>query len=159
MEFEVDVTWRRGEAEPFVDNRYSRVHDWRFDGGASVKASASPHVVPVPMSDPAGVDPEEALVAAISSCHMLYFLSLAARQGYRVDRYEDHASGVLRKGESGRQWVTEATIRPAVTFGGDKRPTAGQADQLHHQAHELCFIANSVKTRIAIEGRAEGLAQ
>ncbi len=144
------IAWERGE-EPFVDNRYSRAHLWRFDGGAAVRASSSPHVVPVPGSDPAAVDPEEAFVAALASCHMLWFLSLAAARGWRVDRYADDAQGVMAANAEGRQAITVVTLRPRVAFSGARVPTPEEEARLHHAAHERCYIANSVKTEVRCE--------
>src|SRR5947209_763301 len=155
--YEANIRWRRQAHEPFTDNRYSRAHEWLFDGGAMVRASSSPHVVRVPLSDPAGVDPEEAFVAALSSCHMLFFLSFAARKGFVVASYEDRASGVLAKTDEGREWISKVTLRPHIVFEGDKRPTAADLEALHHQSHAACYIANSVKTEVLIEGNAEGL--
>jgi organic hydroperoxide reductase OsmC/OhrA len=155
--YEATVRWQRRPDEHFVDGRYSRAHEWQFDGGARVQASASPHVVKVPFSDPSGVDPEEAFVAAIASCHMLFFLGFAAKRGFAITAYEDNAVGVMSKTGDGREWVTRVTLRPRVAFTGDKRPTAEEVDALHHQAHEACYIANSVKSEVVIEGRAEGL--
>jgi len=148
----VNIAWSRGDA-PFVDNRYSRAHRWRFDGGAEVAGSSSPHVVPVPMSDASAVDPEEAFVASIASCHMLWFLSLAAAGQWRVDRYEDDAEGVMEKNAEGRMAITRVTLRPAVAFGGERVPDPAELDRLHHQAHERCFIASSVRTEIRCEPR------
>ncbi len=147
------VRWQRGEDADFARNRYSRAHEWRFDGGAVVPASASPSVVRAPFSDPAGVDPEEAFVAAISSCHMLWFLSLAAEQGHVVDRYEDEAVGTMGKNADGRDWVAAVVLRPRIAFGGDMQPDGAAIEKLHHLAHERCFIANSVKSAIRIETR------
>jgi organic hydroperoxide reductase OsmC/OhrA len=155
--YEANVRWHRQAHERFTDNRYSRVHEWVFDGGTTVRASASPHVVRVPLSDPAGVDPEEALVASLSSCHMLFFLSFAARKGFVVASYEDHATGVMAKTGEGREWMSTVTSRPRIVFEGDKRPTSADVEALHHEAHAACYIANSVKTEILIEGEAEGL--
>jgi len=157
MEIDIRVKWQCGADTPFVDGRYSRAHAWSFDGGAEIKASASPHIVPIPFSDPTGVDPEEALVAAISSCHMLYFLSLAAKAGFKVESYEDLAQGMMEKAGDGRQWITTAVLKPTITFGGDKRPTESEVDDLHHQSHELCFIANSVRTLIRVDGENRGV--
>lgn len=148
------VRWQRNADADFARNRYSRAHEWHFDGGAVVPASASPSVVRVPLSDPAGVDPEEAFVAAISSCHMLWFLSLAAEQGYVVDRYEDEAVGTMARNAQDQDWVADVVLRPRIAFGGDKKPDAAAIEALHHRAHERCFIANSVKTAIRIEPRA-----
>jgi organic hydroperoxide reductase OsmC/OhrA len=155
--YEATVRWRRRPDERFIDGRYSRAHEWQFDGGACVNASASPHVVKVPFADPSGVDPEEAFVAAIASCHMLFFLGFAAKRGFAITAYEDNAIGVMDKAGDGREWMTKVTLRPRVAFTGDKRPTAEEVDALHHQAHEACYIANSVKSEVVIEGQAEGL--
>ncbi len=157
MNYEARIEWRRQPHERFIDNRYSRAHQWSFDGGAVVHASASPHVVRTPYSDPSGVDPEEALVAALSSCHMLAFLYLTGRKGFVVASYDDRAIGTMAKTAGGREWLTNVTLRPHVVFEGDKRPTAAEVESLHHAAHEECYIANSVKTEVTIEGRAEGL--
>jgi organic hydroperoxide reductase OsmC/OhrA len=153
---EANVRWHRQPQERFTDNGYSRAHQWTFDGGAIVRASASPHVVRSPFSDPVGVDPEEALVASVSSCHMLFFLSLAARDGYTVASYEDRAVGVMGKTEDAREWMTQVTLRPHVVFEGDKRPTEAAVEALHHASHEACYIANSVRSEIVIDGRADG---
>jgi organic hydroperoxide reductase OsmC/OhrA len=145
------VEWSRQSAV-FTDSRYSRAHAWHFDGGAVVPASSSPQVVKLPYSDPAHVDPEEAFVAALSSCHMLTFLSLAARAGLRVDRYIDLCEAVMERNAQGREAVTRATLKPEVVFSGDKSPGAGEVERLHHEAHEQCFLANSVKTEIDVQG-------
>lgn len=148
-EYTARVSWQRDHA-PFVDNRYSRAHAWTFDGGVTVPASASPHVVPVPMSEPANVDPEEAFVAALSSCHMLFFLSIAARQRYVVDAYVDDAVGVMEKNEEGRLAMTKVVLHPRIHFSGEKIPDAAQLARLHHLAHTSCFLANSVKTEVTV---------
>jgi organic hydroperoxide reductase OsmC/OhrA len=146
------IRWSRGE-QKFTDNRYSRAHTWSFDGGVTLPASSSPAVVPLPMSDATAVDPEEAFVASLSSCHLLWFLSLAAKQGYRVDAYDDDACGVMAKNATGKLAITEVTLRPLVTFSGDKLPDRAALDALHHAAHEACFIAASVRSEIRIEPR------
>ena len=144
------IQWdRRGAV--FVDNRYSRGHHWEFDGGARVPASASPHVVPLPYAVAEGVDPEEAFVASLSSCHMLWFLSLAAKRGYVVDRYRDTAVGIMGRDGEGRLAMLEVVLRPLATFSGDRQPSAAELAQLHHAAHDECFLANSVKTRVRCE--------
>ena len=148
------VSWRR-EGARFVDNRYSRAHRWEFDGGAVIPASASPHVVPVPLADPAGVDPEEAFVASIASCHMLFFLSFAAKRGLVVESYRDEAVGVMGQNAEGRLAITVVTLRPHVVFSGDV-PAAEDVEAIHHAAHEACFIATSVKTEIRTEATFEG---
>jgi organic hydroperoxide reductase OsmC/OhrA len=144
------VTWSRDGAV-FTDNRYSRRHRWLFDGGVEVAASSSPEVVPVPMSDAAAVDPEEAFVVSLSSCHMLWFLSIAAKRGFLVDSYRDDAVGVMAKDSSGKLAMTRVTLHPDVRFGGDQRPTAEAVAVMHHEAHEQCFIARSVKTDVRCE--------
>ncbi len=144
-QYAATVLWRRGADEPFTDNRYSRGHQWSFDGGVTFRASASPHVVGK-YADPAGVDPEEAFVAALSSCHMLTFLHMAATAGQVVDSYDDTALGIMSKTE-GRVWVSQVTLRPQVRWTG----TRAQELALHHAAHDDCFIANSVKTDVRCE--------
>jgi organic hydroperoxide reductase OsmC/OhrA len=143
------ISWERGDA-PFSDNRYSRAHRWRFDGGAEVPASSSPHLVPLPLSDAAGVDPEEAFVAALSSCHMLWFLSIAAKGGFIVDRYEDEAEGIMGRDDRGRVAMTRVALRPRVSFHG-RRPDEHEEAAMHQAAHEACFIANSVRTEVVVE--------
>jgi len=146
------VVWERGD-QAFVDNRYSRAHRWSFDGGVEVRGSSSPDVVKPPLSDPNAVDPEEAFIASLSSCHMLWFLSLAAVKKFRVDRYDDEAEGVMAKDAQGRSAITRVTLRPAIAFSGDTLPTQADLEALHHTAHERCFIANSVKSEVVIEPR------
>jgi organic hydroperoxide reductase OsmC/OhrA len=146
------VTWKNPGTD-FLKGKYSREHTWGFDGGVVVPASASPAAVPLPYSNPACVDPEEAFVASISSCHMLTYLFLAQKQGFVIDSYVDEAVGMLSKNEGGRMWVSKVTLAPAIAYSGDKRPTTEQSAQLHHAAHEQCFIANSVKTEVAVVPR------
>ena len=150
-EYTAEVLWVRDPAQDFLGNRYSRRHLLRFDGGAQVPGSSSPHSVPLPMSDASAVDPEEAFVASLSSCHMLWFLSLAATQGFVVDQYRDEAVGVIAKDGAGKLAMTQVTLRPDARFFGDKRPAAEELAALHHEAHEQCFIANSVKTEVRCE--------
>jgi organic hydroperoxide reductase OsmC/OhrA len=139
----------------FLARQYSREHTWTFDGGLTVPASSSPSVVRVPYSNPAYVDPEEAFIAAIASCHMLWYLSLAAERGFVIERYADQATGVLSRDTNGKEWISAVTLAPEVTYGGEKRPTAEEEDALHHAAHEACFIANSVRTEITIQRKGE----
>jgi organic hydroperoxide reductase OsmC/OhrA len=134
----------------FEGGRYSRAHEWRFDGGAVVRASSSPYVVPVPLSDPTGVDPEEALIASASSCHMLWFLSLAQEKGIVISRYVDEAKGEMRRDERGRMALTKITLSPTIEFEG-VTPSSEELDRLHHEAHEKCFIANSLRSEIVVE--------
>ena len=150
------VTWER-KGDPFTDNRYSRAHEWKFDCGITLPASASPQVVPLPMSCEAAVDPEEALVAAASSCHMLSFLYVAAREGYVVDSYSDEAYGTLERVERRKMAVTKIVLRPQIEFSGEKLPDAEALAHLHHLAHEECYIANSLKTEIVVETAADGV--
>ena len=152
------VRWSRRPEERFLDGRYSRAHQWTFDGGAVVPASSSPHSVRVPFSDPASVDPEEALVAALASCHMLFFLDFAKRAGFVVESYEDNAEGLMAAVAAGRVSMTQITLKPRIVFAGDKRPLPADVHALHHQAHEACYIANSIKSEVRVEGSAEGLA-
>jgi organic hydroperoxide reductase OsmC/OhrA len=150
-EYRADVLWVRGPAEDFVANRYSRRHLLRFDGGAEVAGSSSPQVVPEPWSDASAVDPEEAFVASLSSCHMLWFLSIAARRGFCVDRYADSAVGVMARNAQGRLAMTRVALRPEVTFSGERLPGRDELALLHEAAHDACFIANSVKTEVLCE--------
>jgi organic hydroperoxide reductase OsmC/OhrA len=143
--YAAELLWERGE-QPFIDGRYSRRHVLRFDGGAEVVGSSSPHVVPLPWSDASAVDPEEAFVAALASCHMLFFLSIAASRNYCVDRYCDAAVGTMARNGEGRLAITEVTLRPIVDFTGERVPTSREIDAMHHGAHTQCYIANSVKT-------------
>jgi organic hydroperoxide reductase OsmC/OhrA len=155
-EYRANVHWQRQAGEAFTDNRYSRRHVLRFDGGAELAGSSSPSVVKLPWSDPTAVDPEEMFVASLSSCHMLWFLSLAAADGWCVDGYVDAAIGVMARDERGRMAVTVVTLRPAVRFAGGAGPDALQVAELHHRAHEACFIANSVRSEVRCEPRAWG---
>jgi organic hydroperoxide reductase OsmC/OhrA len=150
--YNATIRWFASPGEDFAKGQYGRAHSWNFDGGAIVDASASPHVVPAPWSDAAGVDPEEAFVASLSSCHMLFFLDFARRSGVIVTSYEDEADGVLDKGSDGRSRMTKVTLRPKIVFGGEA-PDQAAVDALHHKAHEACYIANSVTTEVVVEAR------
>ena len=151
--YTANVRWMRGGAK-FTDNRYSRRHAWRFDGGAEVPGSASPHSVPVPYSDPEAVDPEEALVAALSSCHMLFFLSIAAKRGHRIDEYDDDAEGFLEKDADGRMSITRIVLHPRIAFSADTPPpSSAEIDAMHDEAHHACYIANSIKAKVGCEPR------
>lgn len=145
------VDWQRGAEEVFTDNRYQRRHTLQFDGGAQIAGSSSPHSVPLPWSDASAVDPEELFVASLSSCHMLWFLSLAARAGHVIDSYSDSATGTLARDARGRMAMTQVTLRPRVAFGGAAAPDATALDALHHAAHAACFIANSVACDVRCE--------
>lgn len=140
----VDVSWSRGDHE-FTYQTYSRDHEWRFDGGVTVPGSANPAY----LGGAANVDPEEAFVAALSSCHMLTFLAIAAKKRLVVDSYEDHAVGLMAKNERGRLAITQVTLHPKITFGGET-PDAEALERMHHRAHEECFIANSVTTEVTV---------
>lgn len=148
-DYTADVLWERGDQD-FLDRRYSRAHRLRFDGGVDVPGSASPHVVPLPYADPRAVDPEEAFVAALASCHMLWFLHLACDRGYRVDRYADHAVGRMTPDADGKLWMSEVTLRPEVRFAGPRQPDADTLADLHHAAHAECFIARSVRSDVRV---------
>ena len=145
-EHKAKIEWER--TGDFLGNTYSRGHRWHFDGGAEIPASSSPHVVPTPLSIEANVDPEEAFVASLSSCHMLWFLAIVAKQRFVVERYVDQAVGIMEKDAEGKMAMTKVTLRPEITFSGDKLPTREQLEEMHDQAHEDCFIANSVKTEV-----------
>jgi organic hydroperoxide reductase OsmC/OhrA len=146
------ISWDRA-GQDFLSNQYSRKHTISFDGGIEIAGSSSPHVVPVPMSDPAAVDPEEAFVASLSSCHMLWFLAIAAKQGFVVDSYLDNASGVMARNSERKMMMTVVTLSPVVSFGGTRTPTEEEHEQMHHQAHDECFIANSVITEVRCNPR------
>jgi organic hydroperoxide reductase OsmC/OhrA len=147
--YQATVQWSRDGAN-FLDNKYSREHVWSFDGGATVAGSSSPHVVPVPYSTPAAVDPEEALIVALASCHMLSFLYVAGKQGFVVDEYRDQATGKMTKNAVGKNWISEVTLHPKILFSGPKIPDQPEIAAMHHEAHEECFIANSVKTDVRV---------
>ena len=144
------IRWNRTGDGDFAKGQYSRAHEWEFDGGAVVPASASPHIVPAPWSDLAGVDPEEAFIASLSSCHMLFFLDFARRKGLVVNNYVDEAEGVMEKGDDGKMRMTRVRLRPQISWAGEPPDEATIAD-LHHHSHEACFIANSVTTKVTVE--------
>ena len=148
--YTAQIIWQRGEQD-FLNNRYSRKHRLIFDGGVEVAGSSSPSVVPLPMSDAAAVDPEEAFVASLSSCHMLWFLSIAAKQNFCVDSYIDNASGVMARNAEGKYAMTVVMLKPEVVFSGATLPTEEHIHALHHKAHEECYIANSVRTEVRCE--------
>ncbi len=149
-EYIATVTWERGDSR-FTDNQYSRGHTWSFDGGLNIPASSSPDIVPLPYSIAENVDPEEAFVASISSCHMLFFLTLAAGRGIVVDYYSDNSVGVLQKRSDGKAAITRVILRPNARYAGSDVPAAKLVEKLHHRAHEMCFIANSVSAEIVTE--------
>jgi organic hydroperoxide reductase OsmC/OhrA len=152
------ISWKRNGAT-FTDNAYSRGHVWKFDGGIEVPASSSPHIVPLPKSVAAAVDPEEAFIAALSSCHMLWFLSIAAKRSFVVEDYHDEAVGVMEANAEGRLAITRVTLRPAVLFVGDKTPSPAEIGEMHHEAHVQCFIASSVRTEVRCEPKVpQGLS-
>lgn len=151
-DYTAQVHWQR-QQQSFTDQRYSRRHLWHFDGGQEVPGSSSPHSVPLPYSDPAAVDPEEAFVASVASCHMLWFLSLAAQAGWTVDDYLDDAVGSMARDAQGRMSITVVRLQPAISFAG-KQPSAEDIAALHHAAHERCYIANSIRSEVRIEPRA-----
>jgi organic hydroperoxide reductase OsmC/OhrA len=144
------IRWTRDPETDFARGQYSRAHSWSFDGGITLAASASPHIVPAPWSNNDAVDPDEAFVASLASCHMLFFVDLARRAGLVVDSYVDEAEGVLEKRDDGKMWMSEVTLRPKIDWYGDAPDEAAIAD-LHHKAHDQCFIANSVTTKVTVE--------
>ena len=145
------ISWNRATPD-FAKGRYSREHTWSFDGGLTVAASASPSVVPAPWSNPAGIDPEEAFVAALASCHMLTFLHVARQAGFQVESYRDQAVGQMAPNEKRVPWVQSVTLNPSIVYAGDKRPSHQEEGHLHHLAHEQCFISQSVKTAVTVAG-------
>lgn len=151
--YRATICWRRG-SDRFDDHAYSRAHEWIFDGGRCIPASSSPHIVPVPMSVAENVDPEEAFVASLSSCHMLFFLSLAAEQGIVVDEYADAAEGRLGRNADGKMAMTTVVLRPRASYPAGGLPQHAKILELHHRAHQLCFIANSVRTEVVLEVEA-----
>ena len=156
-EYRATIEWEH-DGEDFLKGRYSRAHRWSFDGGITLPASAAPSSVPAPWSVPEAVDPEEAYVASISSCHMLTFLFLAYCHGFQVDRYRDEAVGVMTPNERGQLWVSEVALHPRIVYGGEKRPSAEEEANLHHLAHEECYIANSIRTRVEVRAPAPAAA-
>jgi organic hydroperoxide reductase OsmC/OhrA len=150
-EYTATIRWERGEGS-FADNRYSREHVWVFDGGTEVPASPAPANVPAPWSRADAVDPEEAFVAALSSCHMLFFLAFAAKRGFTADAYEDHAVGVMERNERGKLFISRVTLDPTIAWSGDKRPSAEDIAELHRRSHEECYIANSARSEVVVAG-------
>jgi organic hydroperoxide reductase OsmC/OhrA len=150
-EHRATIRWQLKDGN-FLRGQYSREHTWSFDGGITVQASSASTSVPVPYSNPACVDPEEAFVASVSSCHMLTFLFVAYRQGFQVDSYVDEAVGVMTKNEKGVPWVSAITLNPTINYAGEKRPNPDEEAKFHHLSHEQCFIANSIKTEVSVKG-------
>jgi organic hydroperoxide reductase OsmC/OhrA len=150
-EYKAIIRWQRRNAD-FLNGKYSREHTWTFDGGLTVPASSSPAIVPTPFSNPAYVDPEETFVASVSSCHMLTFLYLAGKRGFQIDSYQDEAIGLMSKNEKGALWISLITLQPKISYSGEKSPTPADEEQIHHLAHEQCFIANSIKTEVRVVG-------
>ncbi len=150
MKYSARIFWKKNLNEPFADNKYSRAHKWSFDGNVEVSASSSPQVVAIPMSDESAIDSEEAFVASLSSCHMLFFLSIAAANHYIIESYEDNAEGVMDKNKEEKFAITNITLKPKIRFSGTNIPSNEQVKNLHRLAHEKCYIANSVKSEINI---------
>lgn len=150
MSHQATIQWNRTGPD-FLERRYSREHTWTFDGGAVVSASPSPCVVPVPWANPQFIDPEEAYVASVSSCHMLWFLHMAVDAGFIADSYRDEAVGIMTKNEEGIPWMSRITLHPRVIWSGERTPTALEEENLHHEAHRRCFIAASIKTEVLVE--------
>ncbi len=149
-EYYATINWQHTNGEDFIDNQYSRGHLWMFDGGLTVPASSSPHIVPLPFSIAANIDPEEAFVASIASCHMLFFLSIAAKKKFSIEQYTDEAIGVMET-LNGKTAMTKVMLKPKIKFFGDQQPNTNQIKKMHDQSHEQCFIANSIKTKIIIQ--------
>lgn len=145
-----NIIWKRND-QLFIDNKYSRAHKWEFDGGVSIPASSSPHILPLPYSVEANVDPEEAFIASLSSCHMLFFLGIAAKKRLLIDSYIDHAEGVLEEDNNGNLAMIRVTLNPTIIYSG-KQPTENVIQKIHHLSHQQCFLANSVKTVITVKG-------
>src|SRR3954471_22066305 len=146
------IQWKSESTEAFAKNQYSRAHEWAFDGGITVPASSSVHAVRLPFSVEEAVDPEEALVAAASSCHMLSFLWVASQKGFVVESYEDNAVGEMTKNDQGKEWISKITLNPKIVWSGENVPTAEELAEMHHSAHELCYIANSIKSEVVVKG-------
>lgn len=151
MNYSATITWQKQPDEEFEKGKYSRVHQWAFDGGMKIEASSSPTVVPLPMSDPSLVDPEEAFLASLSSCHMLFFLSIAAKKKIVVEKYVDNIVGTMGTNNEGKTAMLTATLNPIIVFSGTEQPSPETIRQIHELAHSSCFIANSVKTKIEIK--------
>lgn len=149
-EYRATVRWKHTSGD-FRKGTYSREHTWSFDGGVTVPASSSPHVVREPYSNPACVDPEEAFIASIASCHLLTFVYLAQKRGFEIASYEDDATGVMTKNERGVSWVSRVDLAPRIEWAGERKPSADEVASLHEAAHHECFIANSVKTEIRVK--------
>jgi|SRR5580765_3536768 len=148
-EHKATITWSRRD-DDFLKGKYSREHTWAFDGGLKLPASPSPAVVPAPYSNPADIDPEEAFVASVSSCHMLTFLHLASKEGFQVDSYQDESIGLMTKNEEGVPWISSIILNPKIAWSGSKLPSLEEQHRLHHLAHQQCFIANSIKTQVEV---------
>ena len=148
--YSAKISWKSESPEAFAKNQYSRAHEWSFDGGITVPASSSVHAVRLPFSVEEAVDPEEALVAAASSCHLLSFLWVVSKRGFVIDSYEDNAVGEMTKNEKGKEWISRITLDPRIVWG-EKKPTAAELAEMHHEAHEVCYIANSIKSEIVVK--------
>ena len=153
MKYSAKIVWQKNPSEIFTDGKYNRVHEWQFDGGMKIRASPSPSVVPLPMSDEKLVDPEEAFMASLSSCHMLFFLSIAAKKKFVVEHYEDNAEGIIGKNAEGKLAMLSVTLNPVIIFSENNIPSRETIDAIHEEAHESCYIANSVKTVIHINSK------
>ncbi len=151
MEISTSIIWHKGKEEIFLDGQYKRTHQWIMKGGMILNASASPEIVPIPMSDPALIDPEEAFLSSVSSCHMLFFLSIAARKKLVIDSYQDTPIAIMGKNENGKMAVQSITLQPKVVFGEGKAPNEKTLNRIHQIAHANCFLANSINTKITIQ--------
>lgn len=151
MRHTATIRWKNNQGPGFLARRYSREHTLHFDGGAVIPGSPSPHIVPAPWSNPASVDPEEAFIAAVAACHMLWFLHVACDAGFLIETYDDNAEGLMTKNDHGSLWISQIILRPQITWGGEKQPSPDDITHLHHLAHDQCFIANSIKTDVRVE--------
>ena len=151
MKISTNIIWNRGEEENFLNGQYKRTHQWIMEGGMILNASASPEIVPIPMSDPALIDPEEAFVSSVSSCHMLFFLSIAAKKKLVIDSYQDNPIATMGKNENGKMAVKSITLQPKVVFGAGKKTDEATINRIHQIAHANCFLANSINTKITIQ--------
>lgn len=150
--YSATILWKRN-GQSFIDNQYSRLHQWQLQEGTIIEASSSPQIVPTPFSDPTAIDPEEAFIASLASCHMLWFLSIASKKGFSVEHYKDNAKGFMEKDINNSLAITKVVLRPHTKYLGDFMPSKEEDHEMHHEAHSKCFIANSVKTDIEIESR------
>jgi organic hydroperoxide reductase OsmC/OhrA len=150
MKINAKILWHRSPEEKFLDGNYRRVHNWILDGGMRIEASSSPEIIPMPMSDPSLIDPEEAFIASIASCHMLFFLSIAAKKKFIIENYEDNPEAIMGNNNEGKMAILSLILQPKVTFAGTNIPAEDNIKLIHELAHSNCFLANSIRTKISI---------